>query len=697
MDQNTAQSMTSSAGPTVPVEPVASVPVEPVTEIVQVAVDQAEIEKTPTPLSPETFKTEEPLIQEVDAEGNIKPFDDSKSIEQTVVSKTPVSNPPQSPAVTQPPLTETPQSSPLPGTTLTQSVGSPMSGGLLELLLAKGLLSQGQYDELKVESAKTGNRAEDIVVEKGLVSEESFAQAKSEYLNVPFKKLGEIAVSPEALAVLPEAVAKRYQTLPFLVDKANNTLSVAMVNPLDLNAIDFVEKKTGMRVIPHLVTASDMAMSFSEQYARSLSGEVTQALADSQDTAKRTIDVTQLGQVIREAPIAKIVETLLTFALRSRASDIHIEPQENRTRVRYRIDGILQEKLVLPVKVHDAVVSRIKILARLKIDERRMPQDGRFNFTANNEEVDLRVSSLPTVHGEKIVMRLLKKTGVVPTLPELGLRGRALKNFQDAIMVPHGIILITGPTGSGKTTTLYAVLSKINTAKVNIVTLEDPVEYEIPGVNQVQINPKAGLTFSSGLRSFLRQDPNVIMVGEIRDNETADLAIQASLTGHLVFATLHTNSSSGALPRLLDMEAEPFLLASSMTAVVAQRVVRKVCEHCREEYAPEPAVIEDIKKVLGNLFDGHMRQKNSQDSKVTLFKGRGCSECGDTGYSGRLGVFEVMVVSEPVSKLIMERAPALEIEKQALLEGMILMKQDGYLKALEGLTTIEEVLRVAEV
>lgn len=638
----------------------------------------------------------EPLIQEVDNDGHIKPLSDESAseIQENADLMSQSEDAPKAIEMMAPP----PLSIPTPvQKNSVSAVSMPSSSGLLDILLARGFLSSAQGEEVKVQSVKTGQKPEDIVLEKGLVSEESFAEARSEYLNVPYKKLSEVAVSPEALAVLPESVAKRYKTLPFLVDKANNTLSVAMVNPLDLNAIDFVEKKTGMRVIPHLVTESDMAMAFSEQYARTLSGEVTQALADSQDTTKRTIDVTQLGQVIREAPIAKIVETLLTFALRSRASDIHIEPQETRTRVRYRIDGILQEKLVLPVRVHDAVVSRIKILALLKIDERRLPQDGRFNFTANNEEVDLRVSTLPTVHGEKIVMRLLKKTSVVPTLQELGLRGRALKNFQEAITVPHGIILITGPTGSGKTTTLYAILSKINTPKVNIVTLEDPVEYEMPGVNQVQINAKAGLTFASGLRSFLRQDPNVIMVGEIRDSETADLAIQASLTGHLVFSTLHTNSSAGALPRLEDMEAEPFLLASSMTAVAAQRVVRKICEHCREEYAPEPKVMEDIKAVLGSLYDGHVRQKNTVDSKITLFRGRGCNECGSTGYSGRLGIFEVMIISESISKLILERAPASTIEKQALSEGMILMKQDGYLKTLEGLTTLEEVLRVAEV
>ena len=288
--------------------------------------------------------------------------------------------------------------------------------------------------------------------------------------------------------------------------------------------------------------------------------------------------------------------------MKSRSSDVHIEPMEGRTRVRYRIDGILHEKLVLPRRIHEALISRIKILSDMKIDEKRIPQDGRFNFRTEVEEVDLRVSTLPTAFGEKVVMRLLKKSGGVPTLQELGLRGRALKNLEEAILRPHGIILVTGPTGSGKTTTLYSVLSRISTVKVNVVTIEDPVEYQIPGVNQVQINPQAGLTFASGLRAFLRQDPNVIMVGEIRDQETTDLATQAALTGHLVFSTLHTSSAAGALPRLLDMKAEPYLLASTMTCIVAQRVARKICQTCRKPYEPVPEVVKDIKDILGKLW-----------------------------------------------------------------------------------------------
>jgi type IV pilus assembly protein PilB len=382
------------------------------------------------------------------------------------------------------------------------------------------------------------------------------------------------------------------------------------------------------------------------------------------------------------------VATVLDFAIKARASDVHIEPQEEKTRVRYRIDGILHEKLVLPKSLHEAIVSRVKILSEMKIDEKRIPQDGRFTFKIEKRMVDLRVSCLPTVHGEKIVMRLLKKGGGVIDLPELGLRGRALKNLEDSILRPHGIIIVCGPTGSGKTTTLYSVLSRINSSRVNILTLEDPVEYEIAGVNQVQVNRAAGLTFASGLRSFLRQDPNIIMVGEIRDEETTELAIQAALTGHLVFSTLHTRNAAGSLPRLLDLKAEPFLLASSMTCIVAQRVGRRICSECKESYKPEAEVVEDIKKVLGNLF--------KSEEPVKLYRGKGCPTCNNTGYMDRVGIFEVLPISEKVGRLILERAASTEIEKQAVEEGMIAMKQDGYLKVLEGVSTLEEILRVAE-
>lgn len=568
---------------------------------------------------------------------------------------------------------------------------------LLDVLLEKKLIEKTHYDQIKLESVTTGRPIEDILSEKAIVNEEEVIKAKSELFNIPYIRPSEAGVAPEALSVIPQSVASRYNVFPFALDKTANTLSVAMANPLDLTAIGFLETKSGMRIVPHIASPDEIKLAIQERYSQSLSSEVVKALKDVEEPRKRVVDVTQLGQVIREAPVAKIVETILTFAIKSGASDVHIEPLEGRTRIRYRIDGILQEKLVLPREVHGSVISRIKILADLKIDEKRLPQDGRFAFSAGQDEVDLRISTLPTVHGEKIVMRLLKKTGQVPTLAELGVRGRGLKNVEENMVKPNGIILITGPTGSGKTTTLYSILSRISTPKVNVVTLEDPVEYEMMGVNQVQTNPQAGLTFASGLRSFLRQDPNIIMVGEIRDHETAELAVQASLTGHMVFSTLHTNSASGALPRLIDMKIEPFLLASSMTMVIAQRVVRKLCDDSKEAYTPHPEIIQDMKTVLGPLFDSWLKQNNTTENDLKLYRGKPSPECGETGYKGRVGIFEVLNVTEKIARMIVEQKSADEIEDEAIKDGMILMKQDGYLKALEGITTIEEVLRVAEI
>lgn len=566
----------------------------------------------------------------------------------------------------------------------------------LALVLKKdGILSDEDFKLLEQKSFETGKSIDELLQESDLVEKTSLAKAKAKLFNVDYIDIANLAASPEALAKIPEAVALHYTVLPFAYETSQNLLSVAMANPLDLPTISFLEAKSGSKVKPFLTLAEDLKEEIPHRYAQSLSAEVSQVLKEDSEDAlnRRIVDVQKIGEVIKEAPIAKIVATVLEYAVNARASDVHIEPLEVHTRVRYRIDGILQEKLVLPRKVHDAVVSRVKILSGLKIDERRVPQDGRFTFVAGEQEVDLRVSSLPTVNGEKIVMRLLRKSRNVPTLSDLGLRAAALKNLEESVRVPHGIILITGPTGSGKTTTLYSLVHILNTPKVNIVTLEDPVEYQMEGVNQVQINTKAGLNFASGLRSFLRQDPNIIMVGEIRDNETADLAIQASLTGHLVFSTLHTNSSAGALPRLLDMQAEPFLLASSITCVVAQRVVRKICEDCKESYVPPKEAVEELKRVLGPLFEAYLER--NKDKEFKLYRGRKCDKCGDSGYKGRLGIFEVLKVTERISKLILERKPASEIEQASVADGMLLMQQDGYLKVLDGITTLEEVMRVA--
>ncbi|TSC86336.1 MAG: type IV pilus assembly protein PilB [Microgenomates group bacterium Gr01-1014_16] len=554
----------------------------------------------------------------------------------------------------------------------------PDSAAISDLLVREGKVKPEEREKARMAFVTSGVPETMWLLQQGIVKIDDLVMAKAKFYNVGYVKLTEKAISPVALGYVDKGMAERFGLVPFEYNPIGRELSLAMANPVDLSAIEFLEKKHGVKIKVFAANPAEVRAAIATRYEQSLSGEVTAALKEAGGQGEvevKTINIRKVGEMIREAPIAKIVATMLDFAAKSRASDVHIEPLADRTRIRYRIDGILHEKLILPRKIHDSLVSRIKILADMKIDEKRLPQDGRFNFQTDTDEVDLRVSTLPTVHGEKVVMRLLKKSGGVPTLPELGLRGRALKNLEEAILRPHGIILVCGPTGSGKTTTLYAVLSKINNIKVNIITLEDPVEYEIAGINQVQINPLAGLTFASGLRSFLRQDPNVIMVGEVRDRETEELAIQAALTGHLVFSSLHTNSASGAIPRLLDMGGEPYLLASTITAIVAQRVCRRVCGVCRQAYTPEPKVTADLKQGLDKLWP----YTEGSDAGVKLYKGVGCSECGNTGYRGRIGIFEVLPVSEKMGRLILERAAA-----------------TGYLKVVEGITTMEEILRVAQ-
>jgi type IV pilus assembly protein PilB len=558
---------------------------------------------------------------------------------------------------------------------------------LLELIKTKELLPEERFQDLRLKVLNTGRSVDELLNVENLLDEGQIVKLKAEASGFPFVDITSRAIGVDVLGLIPEAVAKRYQLIPF--ELRGEILKVAMVNPLNLQAIKFIEQKSGKRVEPYFGTPSAITAAISQQYAQSVTAEVSEAIREIEVVTPENITEKAALGTIREDPIPKIVARLLSYGMQSRASDIHIEPTETKTSVRYRIDGILHEKIVLPKKVHDGVISRIKILAGMKIDEKRIPQDGRFSFRAGENEVDLRVSSLPTVYGEKGVLRLLQKSLDVPSLPQLGLRGNALKILGESIHRPHGIILVTGPTGSGKTTTLYSVLHEIATPKVNVITLEDPVEYKMVGVNQVQINPAAGLTFASGLRSILRQDPDIIMVGEIRDVETTDLAIQAALTGHLVFSTVHTNSASGALPRLLDMNAEPYLLASSIACIVGQRVVRRVCKKCRQTYEPPQAVINQLKEVLGPLFP-------EEKGAFKLVKGKGCSNCNNTGYLGRIGIFEVLPASEKIGMLILERRPANLIEDQGRKEGMITMVQDGFLKVIEGITTIEEVLRVSE-
>ncbi len=557
-------------------------------------------------------------------------------------------------------------------------------------LIENKVINEAQGERIEIDALNKNLPIYDYLLKDSTIKKDAVLKVQAFFLNVPFIDISSSAADPQALNFIPESVARTYNVLPYAYDPKTESVYVATGDPLNFNLNDFLEKKTNKRVILTLANIDDIIRGISLSYSHGLSPEVKEALAEvSSDVIKQKEATT----VVKEAPIAKIVDTILEFAMKGRASDIHIEAEEDKTRVRYRIDGVLQEKLTLPRTIHDSLISRIKILSEMKIDERRIPQDGRFNFKMGEQEVDLRVSSLPTVHGEKIVMRLLKKTGGLPQLGELGLRGTQLKDIEEAITKPYGIILVTGPTGSGKTTTLYSILTRLNKPTVNIVTLEDPIEYQISGLNQVQVNPQAGLTFATGLRSFLRQDPNIILVGEIRDKETTQLAIQAALTGHLVFSTLHTNDSATAIPRLIDLGGEPFLISSVLSASVAQRIARRICDTCKEESEPTPLVKENVVNVLGSLLPS----KYTKGEPMKLSRGKGCTECNFSGYLGRVAIFEVLKITPAINKLILSSASAKEIEQQGLKESLIIMKQDGYLKALDGITTIEEVLRIAEV
>lgn len=570
----------------------------------------------------------------------------------------------------------------------------------LSFLVENAILNSDDADKYEIAALQKNIPIEDYLLNFTEVPENTLLTAKAKYLNVGFVDIAITPVSPQAVATISESIAKGYHVLPFELDEVANTLKIAMQNPVDLQAIEFLQKRTGKIISPYLVSIKALDEAINNTFNQNLSPDVTKALSEVVPVASKTTSISEASDTyaespdsLKDAPIAKIVSTILDFAISGRASDIHIEPFTAKTRVRYRIDGILSEKLVLPISLHESLVSRIKILSGLKIDEKRVPQDGRFSYQIKTEEVDLRISTLPTIHGEKVVIRLLKKTGGIPSLNDLGLSGPQLKHLTEASKKPFGIILVTGPTGSGKSTTLYSVLSTLNAPGVNILTLEDPVEYELIGVNQVQINPQAGLTFATGLRSFLRQDPNIILVGEIRDKETTDLSLQAALTGHLVFSTLHTNNAATAIPRLKDLGGESFLIASVLQAVLGQRIIRRLCDNCKVAFTPEKEVSDDILATLFNLLTDE--QKNAP-SQFKLFKAVGCDRCAGTGYFGRTGIFELMPISPSISHLILTSSTAEDIEKKAIDEGMITMRQDGYLKVLAAITSLEEVLRATE-
>ncbi len=550
------------------------------------------------------------------------------------------------------------------------------------ILLTQGKITSEQLESIREKSLHSGRRVEDMLVEMGIVTDREVLKARSEQLSIPVVDLTHIVVDTELLKLIPSKVVHRYQLFP--VERQNGTIRVATADPFNLYAFDELRMLTGMKVEPLLAYVEDVQRVIKEHYG--VGGETVQAMVGDDvevvgDVSEEDKDLIEMAQ---EATVVKLVNEILLEAVRDKASDVHIEPFENDLRIRYRIDGVLHTTRVPPEirRFHAAIVSRIKILSNLNIAEHRLPQDGGFKIRAHNREIDLRVSIIPSAWGAAVVMRILDKQTSLIGLDKLGMVDDVLVRFKKLIDQPYGIVLVTGPTGSGKTTTLYSALSTIKSDKIKILTVEDPVEYYLDGINQVKINPKIGLTFASGLRSFLRHDPDVILVGEIRDYETAEVAVNASLTGHLVFSTLHTNDAVTANTRLLDMGIEPFLVSSSIGGVLAQRLVRKICSHCKEAYDPDP-------DQLPPDFEYKPGEK--------LFRGRGCRECRDSGYSGRLGIFELMTINDELRELIVKRANVVELVAAAQRNGLRPMRSDGFTKVRRGEITVEEVARVTKV
>jgi type IV pilus assembly protein PilB len=569
-----------------------------------------------------------------------------------------------------------------------------------KFLVENGFVKSEKMDQLILQQKQSGQNISQLLIAEKLIEEEDLTKAKAAFFNIPYIDLRQVSIPGEVIGMIPSESINFYNLVPF--ELKGNVLKVAITNPTNLSALEaleFLGQKQNLQVQLYLASESSVEVAIGKK--KNLKKVVGEALKNIQTKAdeeglKPTIleqkKESQAQSVIEDAPIIKIVEVILTNAIEANASDIHIEPSEKDVRVRYRIDGILHTSLMLPRNVLAAIVTRIKILSNLKIDESRLPQDGRFHMEVGQKSVDLRVSILPLIYGEKIVMRILDKTGSVPTLDQLGVRARGLTWVSENIKKTHGIFLITGPTGSGKSTTLYSILSILNQPTVNIVTLEDPVEYFIEGVNQSQINPDIGLTFAAGLRSILRQDPNIVMVGEIRDKETAELAVHAALTGHLVFSTLHTNNAIGAMPRMIDMGIEPFLLVASTNVVMGQRLVRKICPHCKTEIPLPPALEAEMRKSLVGIPEDYFEGIDKKTLK--MFKGKGCEKCGHTGYSGRMGIFEVMPANQQIQDLVLAKASVRKMYEEGAKIGMITMKQDGVIKILRGETTMDEVIRV---
>ena len=581
-----------------------------------------------------------------------------------------------------------------------------------KILVRTGSIDETKLNELKSDAEANSKSLQDTVLRSNIVDDEKLTEMIAEYIGVPFIRINPKDVSEEVLRKIPEHIARQYNAVLFAAAE-DGTLSLAMDDPDDVQALNFIQKEIGYNTRVFLATKNNI-LECLDIYRGDVNKEIDQVIATQQDAQAENQTVTE-EEFAENSPVAQTVNLLLEYAIKSSASDIHIEPREEFVQIRYRIDGVLREVNRLPRNVLGALVSRIKILSNLKIDERRVPQDGRFKITVSGRQYALRVSTLPIADGEKVVMRILDESNQSVTLEQLGYWGKSLVDIKEAMQQPNGMILVTGPTGSGKSTSLFSILSELNTPDVNISTIEDPVEYKIPGVNQTQTNVKAGMTFASGLRALLRQDPNIIMVGEIRDGETANLGVQAALTGHLVFSTLHTNNAATCLPRLLDMEIEPFLIASTVKAVIGQRLVRRLCTFCRQHYTPTSDEIKNIESLFGlsNSRDigyinrlesqaasekiGGDAEQNTNSTTITgLWKesAEGCDECNHQGFKGRLGIYEVLDVSQTIQRSITTNATSNEIQDEGINDGMVTMQIDGLIKALRGVTTISEVLRV---
>ena len=571
---------------------------------------------------------------------------------------------------------------------------------LIELLVNEGLIEKSVIDDALKRASESGKPLFSLLSEEGLLDNELLVHGVAQVSGVPYVNLSNSVISQDILSLLPSDVAERFMAVPLA--EVQNRLAVAMIDANNVQAVDYLSNRI-QRPIKVFMASEESVLHVLDQYKTDLSSVNVAAQASQEESLS---EAGNIKTIVQDSPISRALSTILEYAVKSHASDVHIEPLEKALKIRCRVDGVLREIMQLPKSIEPALVSRIKILSNLKIDEHRIPQDGQFAVNVAGKEVDLRIAISPVVWGEQVVIRLLDKSGSSFNLEDMGYAGRALRTIRKGIKRPNGMILTSGPTGSGKSTSLYALIKEIKDDTVNIVTLEDPVEYKMDGVNQIQVNAEVGLTFASGLRSILRQDPDIVMVGEIRDNETANLAIQAALTGHLVFSTLHTNSAAGVLPRLLDMGIEPFLIASTVNTIIGQRLVRRVARR-RDIYQSSPLETQAIREAVGGLLPQTREQvaQYAQDlgyeslplatqASFALAKGKDTPQT-PRGYAGRAGLYEVMDITEEIQNLIVKRATSAEIQRMAIQQGMITMRQDGYLKALNGITTIEEVNRVA--